>query len=171
MNEAALLARGATRDLWFGNTRVAIRVSAAEGEDEICVIEHWMPEGEAPPLHIHHSEDEIFHVIEGRMRIRIAGREVIAGPGDTILAPRGIPHGFRVESPAGARCLTVTCGRDFETMVREVGRPARMAGLPPFQPVGPAGAAQLIAACARHAIEVIGAPIAGPAKALALEEN
>lgn len=160
MNEIAFFPGAATRALWFGNTRVAIRVPSDEGVDGICVVEHWMPPGEAPPFHIHHREDEIFHVIEGRLRIRIAGRDILAGPGDTVLAPKGIPHGFRVESAQGARCLTVTCGRDFESLLRETGRPVRGPGLPPATPPTPAGLRLLIAACARHAIEIVGAPVA-----------
>lgn len=160
MNKVAHFPKAGAQALWFGNTRVTIRVPSEEGVDGICVAEHWMPCGEAPPLHVHYREDEIFHVVEGRMRLRIAGRDILAGPGDTVLAPKGIPHGFRVESPAGARCLTVTCGRDFESLLREMGRPAQGKGLPPEAPPTPAAIAALVAACARHAIEVIGAPVA-----------
>ncbi|TIT84551.1 MAG: cupin domain-containing protein, partial [Mesorhizobium sp.] len=61
--------------LWFNNTLVAIQVSAADGEDGICVIEHRLPYGDSPPLHVHRNEDEIFHIIEGRMRFQINGHE------------------------------------------------------------------------------------------------
>jgi len=39
---------------WFGNTLVAIRLSSLASDDKISVIEHWMPWGETPPLHVHH---------------------------------------------------------------------------------------------------------------------
>ena len=45
-------------------------------------------------------------------------------PGETVLAPKGVPHSFRVESREGARCLTITSGGDLENMIREMGEPA-----------------------------------------------
>ena len=145
--------------LWFGNTRVAIRIASADGADGISVIEHWMPWGEAPPLHVHRNEDEIFHVLAGRMLFRVGGRTFEAGPGETVLAPKGVPHHFRVESPEGARCLTVTRGADFETMVRAVSRAAAGDGLPPQAVPDAETIGALTRACAANGIDVIGAPL------------
>lgn len=145
--------------LWFGNTRVAIRTASTEGADGISVIEHWMPCGEAPPLHIHRNEDEIFHVLEGRMRFRAGDRTFEAGPGETVLAPKGVPHHFRVESPEGARCLTITRGADFETMVRAFSRPVGAGWLPPQMAPGAETIGALTRACAANGIDVIGAPL------------
>lgn len=54
-------------------------------------------------------------VIEGRIRFRVGDIERVAGPGETLLAPKGIAQSYLVESD-GARCLTITRGCDFETM-------------------------------------------------------
>lgn len=147
------------QDLWFGNTRVSIRVASADGADGLSVIEHWMPRGEAPPLHIHRTEDEIFHILSGRLRLRIGNRTFEAGAGETLLAPKGVPHHFRVESPEGARCLTITRGPDFEAMVRAVSRPARAIGLPEQVEPDAETIGALTLACAANAIDVIGAPL------------
>lgn len=144
---------------WFKGTLVNIRLSWSAGEDRVSVVEHYMPYGESPPLHIHRNEDEVFHILEGKMRIRIDGKESIAHAGDTVLAPKGIPHSFRVESRDGARCLTITSGGDFENMIREMGRPALNAGLPPQIEATPAMIAALQEACARNGIDIIGAPL------------
>ena len=45
-------------------------------------------------------------------------------PGAIVLAPKGVPHTYRVESPQGGRCLTVTVHGDFERFVRAMSRPA-----------------------------------------------
>lgn len=149
-----------TPHLWFGATRVAIRVASSEGADGLSVIEHWMPLGESPPLHIHRNEDELFHVLAGRMRFRVGDRAFEAGPGETLLAPKGVPHHFRVESPEGARCLTLTRGADFETMVRDMSRPAGAGWLPPQVAPDADAIAALTFACAANGIDVIGAPLA-----------
>ncbi|OHV89489.1 cupin domain-containing protein [Mesorhizobium sp. ORS 3428] len=145
--------------LWFNNTLVAIQVSSTDGEDGICVIEHRLPYGDSPPLHVHRNEDEVFHILEGQMRFLIDGRERIVGAGETIIAPKGLPHRYRVESPAGAHTLTVTRGADFETMVRQASRPAEKPDLPPPAEPTPEMIAALTRICAESGIDIVGAPL------------
>ncbi len=144
---------------WFKGTLVNVRLSWKAGEDRVSVVEHLMPFGESPPLHIHRNEDEVFHVLEGRMRVHIDGDDTIVEAGETVLAPKGRPHTFRVESADGARCLTITSGGDFENMIREMGEPATCAKLPIHAELTPAMVAALTEACARNGIDIIGAPL------------
>lgn len=145
--------------LWFKGTLVNIHLASRAGADGIFVMEHWMPYGESPPLHIHRNEDEVFHVLEGTMRFHVDGKDVVAHKGQTVLAPKGLPHSFRVESPAGARCLTITTGSDFETMVRQMGEPAPAAKLPPRIDPTPEMIDALAEACARNGIDIVGPPL------------
>ncbi len=146
-------------ELYFGNGRAIIRASRIAGED-CCVIEHHLPHGDAPPLHVHCEEDEFFHLIEGRMRFQFGdGRRAVLEPGQSLLAPKGVAHGYRVVSPEGARCLTVTTGTDFESLVRDVSRPATRPGLPPLVEPTAEMIFALGRACSRHRITVIGASI------------
>lgn len=144
---------------WFEGTLVNVRLSWNTGEDRVSVVEHYMPYGESPPLHIHRNEDQVFHILEGTMRMHIDGVETVAGAGETVLAPKGVPHSFRVESLDGARCLTITSGGDLENMIREMGEPATCASLPPQVEPTPAMIAALTEACARNGIEIIGGPL------------
>ena len=120
--------------VWFLNTEVVFRVPAAEGADGMTLIESLAPEGDSPPLHVHGTEDELFHVLEGTMRIRLGDEELVLEAGESVLAPKGVPHTYRVESPQ-ARCLVVTTSGDFERFVRAASRPAEASGLP--EPAGP----------------------------------
>ncbi|AUX80060.1 cupin domain-containing protein [Sinorhizobium fredii] len=144
---------------WFNNTLVAIHVSSSKGNDGICMVEHQMPYGDSPPLHVHRREDEVFHILEGRMRFHIDGRERIAVAGDTVVAPKGLAHTFRVESGGGARCLTITRGSDFETLLRRMGRPADRPELPPQSAPTPEMIAALTRCCSANGIDIIGAPL------------
>lgn len=144
---------------WFNNTLVAIRVSSADGEDGICVVEHRMPHGDSPPLHVHRNEDEVFHILEGRLRFQIDGHERVAAAGETVIAPKGLPHTFRVESAEGARTLTVTRGSDFETVLRQASRPAEAADLPPPAHPAPEMIAALTRICAENGIDIVGPPL------------
>jgi uncharacterized cupin superfamily protein len=94
--------------LWFLNLFVMVRVSRSDGQDGISILDYRAPHGDSPPLHIHRTEDEVFHILEGEFRVKIAAEERRAGAGDILLAPKGIPHTYRVESPQGGRFLTVT---------------------------------------------------------------
>ena len=96
--------------LWFMNTRVKIVVPASIGDDRISVLKHWAPFQDSPPLHIHDSEDEVFHVLSGRIRFSVDDRSVILEAGDILMAPKGIPHSYIVESQEGAQWITVTTG-------------------------------------------------------------
>lgn len=145
----------AVESLWFLNTRATIRRSAAA--DGVAIIEHLLPDGDSPPLHVHTHEDEVFHILEGVVRFRLGGTEVLAQAGETLVAPKGAPHSYRVET-AHARVLTVTIGGDFEGVVREMSRPAGD-GLPPAAAPSSDLVEALTAACARHHIEIVGPPL------------
>src|SRR5215212_9954926 len=147
------------RDLWFLDTRVLIRVSYQDGADTISVLEHWAAYQDGSPLHVHQREDEVFQVLAGAVRFRVGDRAQMAGAGDILLVPQGTPHTYRVESPEGARFLTVTCGREFEDFVRAYGRPAERDGLPaPSGPPTPEQAAALTQAARQYGIELVGPP-------------
>jgi mannose-6-phosphate isomerase-like protein (cupin superfamily) len=69
--------------------------------------EHWSPKivGEVNDVHVklvklsgefmwhhHDDEDELFLVVEGRMRIRFRTGDREIGPGEFIVVPRGVEH-------------------------------------------------------------------------------
>lgn len=83
-----------------------------------------------------------------------------AGPGTLMLAPKGVPHTYRAESPHGGRFLTVTVHGDFERFVRGLGRPDGRPELP--EPAGaptPEAIEALTMAAAQHGIEIVGPPL------------
>jgi mannose-6-phosphate isomerase-like protein (cupin superfamily) len=154
------LAATSTEQLWFLDGLAIVRVRHDEGEDGISVLDRLAPHGESPPLHVHHNEDEIFHVLEGELRVRAGDTEVRVGAGETILGPKGVPHTYRVESPEGARWLVITRGGNFERFVRALSRPAERSGLPPAQGAPTPEQADALAATAReHGIEFVGPPL------------
>ena len=146
--------------LWFLNSLVTIRVSRTDGEDGVSVLDHRVACGDSPPLHIHRTEDEIFHILEGRFRVRVGDKDQWAGPGDILLVPKGIPHTYRVESAEGGRFLTMTVHGDFERFVCAMSRPAQDPGLPaPGGEPTPEAIQALTEAAARHGIEIVGPPL------------
>ena len=147
-----------TEQLWFLNTLVSVRVPHELGTDGVSVLESRAPRGDSPPMHVH-GEDEIFHVLDGTMLVRIGDEEHIVKAGETLLAPGGVAHSYRVDSDE-ARWLVVTSHGDFERFVRSFSRPAPNAELPKASgPPSPDEAEALSAACRRHGIELVGPPL------------
>jgi len=42
--------------------------------------------------HHHEAEDELFLIIRGRLRMQLRDGEVVVGPGEMIVIPRGVEH-------------------------------------------------------------------------------
>jgi hypothetical protein len=109
---------------------------------------------------VHRNEDEVFHILQGDLRLAVNGQEVRAKISQTLTITKGTPHTYRVESADGARWLTVTVGEDFERFVRAFGRAAERDGLPePSGPPTPEEAQALASACLQHDIEILGPPL------------
>ena len=56
------------------------------------VIQNWQATGvaqEVAPLHVHHADDEAWHVISGALRFRLADREFTAQAGLDGAGPSG----------------------------------------------------------------------------------
>jgi mannose-6-phosphate isomerase-like protein (cupin superfamily) len=54
---------------------------------------HWSLKG-GPPLHVHQVEDEWFYVIEGEYVVQVGDERFGLTPGDSLLAPRKVPHTY-----------------------------------------------------------------------------
>ena len=127
-----------------GVRRTAVRV--LEGNDGLGLVDMIeVPAGDMPPLHVRHDHDEGFYLLSGDLTLLLPGREIALRPGDFVLAPRGVPHTYRVGG-APARWLVVSSPSGFERFVAEVGTR------------GIADPAVLAEVAATHGIEILGAP-------------
>lgn len=88
------------------------------------LVDALVPPGGGPPPHTHSREDETFYIIDGTMTFTIEGRTVIAGPGESIHIPRGIPHNFHNHSDLPVRMLFQCMPAGIEQMFLEAGSPA-----------------------------------------------
>ena len=148
-----------TSSLWFLNTLVSVRVSASDGQDHISVLEHRAPYGDSPPLHIHHTEDEIFHVLEGEFLFVIGDKEHQLQAGQILLAPKGVPHQYLIKSPQGGRWTTTTIPGDFERFVQAIARPAERFELPSASTPSADDIQKLTTTASEYGIEIVGPPL------------
>ena len=71
-------------------------------------IHEWRGSG-PPTLHVHHADDEAWHVLEGELIFRYSDRTETAGPGTTVFVPAGVAHSYIAAK--GARYLIVLTPR------------------------------------------------------------
>jgi mannose-6-phosphate isomerase-like protein (cupin superfamily) len=135
-----------------------LAAGATSSEGEVALVERSAPEGFMPPL-IRRSENETYGVIEGDVVFFVGDDMIWAGPGDMVVAPRGVPRTFRAAS-AGARWLVQTQVRSLGRFVdfgRAVSRPRASAGWP-----SPEERAAVASMGAVNGIELLGPPGALP---------
>jgi mannose-6-phosphate isomerase-like protein (cupin superfamily) len=154
--EPRLLQPGDGDAIWFGDNRMIIKLRAADSGGAYGLLVAWAPAGSGPPLHVHRDDDELFWVLEGRLRIRCGDREFTVGPGACALLPRGLPHTFLVEGTEDARLLVLLSPGGGEEFFATGGRPAEGPGLPP---PGPPDMAALAAAAEQFGTEILGPPM------------
>jgi mannose-6-phosphate isomerase-like protein (cupin superfamily) len=63
------------------------------------VLHEWTEPGPSC-LHIHRSDDEAWHVLEGRLRFRFPDGELDAPAGTTVFVPAGVAHTYGVVGPS-----------------------------------------------------------------------
>lgn len=57
------------------------------------------------PAHLHETQDETLHILEGEMQFEMEGETIVAGAGTSVMLPMGIPHALFNRSGKTARAL------------------------------------------------------------------
>ena len=92
--------------------KLAVRTSGVASDDFVLVEwtaeigDHWIA-----PLHVHHSDDEAWYVLDGELGFRLGNEVVIAAAGAAVLAPRGTAHTYWNAGNVEARYVLVMSTR------------------------------------------------------------
>ncbi|HEY5057320.1 MAG TPA: cupin domain-containing protein [Acidobacteriaceae bacterium] len=89
----------------LGYSTILFRVPTKDSGGSLFAIEHRGLGKGGPPEHFHLHQDEWFYVLEGEVLFRVAGKEVLVKPGESVLGPRGVPHCFAGTGEKPARML------------------------------------------------------------------
>lgn len=141
--------------LWFSGNLVTLKATGAQTRGRLTVAEFLNPAGFAPPLHRHLREDEMFHVLSGNAEFRCGEQALIAGPGDFVFLPVGLPHTFLVGLEEPLHLLQITTPSGFEDFAAAAGEPAPQRRLPDPGPIDPVAMGH---AAEHNAIEILGPP-------------
>lgn len=133
----------------FGFKRY-FRITPQDTNGAFCVFEEEIEEGAGPPLHIHHTEHEMFTVLSGSVKFHCDGTEAVAEAGTTALIPPGARHAFKGIGPGTSRVLVMLSPGRGEGFFREVAKQ----GLSPKDDVD-----RVNEIAAKYSVEFVGPPL------------
>jgi quercetin dioxygenase-like cupin family protein len=133
----------------WGLIPMATLVASADTGGGVYVFQHTDMGKGGPPRHVHFGQDEWFYVVRGTFVMEVADRRHVLRPGDSLLAPRDVPHAWAcVSDEPGTLITAVTPAGTFETFLRET---TRHATLPSPD--------EIARAFADHGMQVLGPPL------------
>lgn len=105
--EAILLHAGEGKTLTLRGTRIAYKAAGERPGGGPTFLEFAAAPGFGTGDHVHSKIEEIFYVVEGEFQIRAGDRTLRARPGDFVLVPPGVAHGFGNPTSGPAKMVIV----------------------------------------------------------------
>ena len=99
-----------------------------------CLLEVSLAPGMAVPRHTHTREDEVYFVLAGELEVTVGEKTFVLGPGDTLLAPRDIPHALRNSGNIANHYLLIFSPSGFEEFIMATAVPAPDNAIAPTEP-------------------------------------
>lgn len=99
-----------------------------------CLLEASTAPGIAVPRHTHTREDESYCVLSGELEVVVGDDVFVLRPGDSLLAPRNIPHQLRNSGSMENHFLVLFSPSGFEEFVMATALPAPENAVAPTEP-------------------------------------
>ncbi len=114
----------------------------------LFVIENIFHARGGPARHLHYEQDEWFYALEGEFLIEVGQERIRLNPGDSLLAPRRVPHVWaHTGNTRGRMLITFMPAGQMEAFFREV---TKANAMPPQDP----------GLWRAHGMELLGPPLA-----------
>lgn len=118
----------------FMGVRMVIHIPGERTDNQLSLIEGFMPPGGDNGLHVHEHVDESMYLISGELEVTIGNLQFTMKPGESYFAPRNMPHRLRNVGTTEARTLLIDTPGSFTHLIRRAGillTGSGMAHLPP----------------------------------------
>jgi len=112
----------------------AISLAGADTGGVFCLIDASLAPGIGVARHTHTREDETYYVLSGELKVEVGDQSFLLRPGDTLLAPRNIPHQLKNTGAAENRYLLVFSPAGFENFIDATAVAAPEGAPPPTEP-------------------------------------
>ena len=131
----------------LGISVIAFKVTPQD-RDDVLMIENTFHARGGPARHLHHEQDEWFYAAEGEFVIEVGQKRFSLKTGDSLLAPRRVPHVWAfVGEGRGRMLVTFLPAGQMEAFFREV---TKANAMPPNDP----------ALWRAYGMELVGPPLA-----------
>lgn len=130
----------------LGVSTIAFKLTAQDSGG-MLVIENTFHDKGGPARHLHTEQDEWFYCLEGEFIVEVGKERMALAAGDSVLAPRKVPHVWaHVGDGTGRMLITFLPAGQMEAFFREV---TKANAMPPQDP-------ELWRA---HGMELLGPPL------------
>jgi quercetin dioxygenase-like cupin family protein len=102
----------------------SVCLSGAETGGAYCLLEVSLAPGIGVPRHTHTREDETYYVTSGELEVIVGDQVFVLKAGDTLMAPREIPHELRNSGSTTNHYLLVFSPSGFEEFIMATALPA-----------------------------------------------
>ena len=130
----------------LGISSISFKVTPQDS-DNILIIENTFHEKGGPARHLHYNQEEWFYAVEGEFMFEVGKAKFNLMPGDSLLAPRNVPHVWAfVKGIRGKILISFLPAGKMEAFFREV---TKANAMPPQDP----------ALWQAHDMELLGPPL------------
>ena len=114
--------------------RVAILLGGQDTNGQYTIMEAALPPKGGPPPHVHTREDESFMVLVGEVTFYLGDKTIVLHKGESLFAPRDIPHYFKNTGTEEAVLLEIASPAGVEVFFEAAGRPLASRNAQPQPP-------------------------------------
>lgn len=137
----------------MGVSDTTFKVLSAETDGNLFVLEQSNQKKGGPARHFHYNEEEYFYVLEGSYIVEVGTERFELGPGDSLLAPRKVPHAWAFVGDKGRLLISFAPANKMEAWFRVVNQVRA-----PHTYADP-GDKQQIELARQYGIEIVGPPL------------
>lgn len=131
----------------LGISTITFKIVPADDRG-VLIIENTFHARGGPARHLHHNQEEWFYAVAGQFVLEVGEQSYQLQPGDSFLAPRGVPHVWAcVGDGRGRMLIAFFPAGQMAAFFREAGRAGAMPRQDPEFWLA-------------HGMELVGAPLA-----------
>ena len=112
----------------------SVCLSGVDTGGAYCLLEVSLAPGMGVPRHIHTREDEAYYVLSGELEVIVGSEVFVLRAGDTLVAPRAVPHRLRNTGNGENHYLLVFWPSGFEGFLQATAVPAPDNAAAPTKP-------------------------------------
>lgn len=111
----------------LGTSTIDVKLAGRDTGESVLIIEHTSRAHGGPARHLHHGQEEWFHALEGEFVVEVGEQRFHLSPGDSVLAPRGVPHVWaHTQGETGRMLMAFVPAGKMEAFFSQVGKTGAM---------------------------------------------